>query len=135
MATTLRVALADFSMDKLHEIAKEQERDLETAASQVLATGLSALPAHGRFAVISGTELQALEDILGGGSVLNGQDLLSKVKRLAGISYGHIRLGFTPGQLEDLEFKAKRQGKTVEQLVEQMAPRIADQFFGLIDQR
>lgn len=135
MATTLRVSVADFSMDKLHEVARAHERDLETAASQVLATGLSALPLQGRFAVIHQAELQALEDILGGGSILNGQDLLKKVQRLAGISYHHIRLNFTPGQLEDLEWKAKRQGKTVEQLVEQMAPRIADQFFGLIDQR
>lgn len=135
MSTLLRVALSDTSMDRLHEIAKLQERDLETAAAQHLANALIAIPPTGRYAIISAPELQALEDILGGGSVLHGKDLLAKVQRLAGITYHHVRLQFTPGQLEDLQEKARRQGKTVEQLVEQMAPRIHEQFFGLIDTR
>lgn len=137
MASTIRVFLPQFAMEKLQDVAREQggDRDLETAASQMLSTALSALPASGRFAVINQKEIQVLEDILGGGSVLNGQDLLRKVQRLAGISFGHVRLSFTPGQLEDLARKAERQGKTVEQLVEQMAPRIHEQFFGLIDNR
>lgn len=135
MAYIIRAPLPESSMDRLHEAAKEMDRDPETAAGMLLANALASLPYSGRYAVLSQAELQALEDILGGGSVLNGKDLLAKVQRLAGISYHHIRLNFTPGQLEDLQFKAKRQGKTVEQLVEQMAPRIADQFFGLIDQR
>lgn len=136
MAITLRVFLPQFALEKLQDVAHEQgDRDLETAASQQLSTALSALPATGRFAVINQKELQTLEDILGGGSITNGADLLQKVQRLAGISFGHVRLGFTPGQLEDLKWKAERQGKTVEQLVEQMAPRIHEQFFGLIDNR
>jgi hypothetical protein len=135
MPTTLRVALSDASMDRLHDLARQQERDLELSASQHLANALISIPSEGRYAVLSQKELQQLEDLLGGGSILNGDDLLKKVQRLAGITYGHIRLQFSPGQLEDLKRKADRQGKTVEQLVEQMAPRIHEQFFGLIDQR
>lgn len=132
---SLRVSIPDGSMDKLHHRAREQDKDLEFAASLALIAGLDAIPAHGRFAVLDQATLQALEAILQGGSVTNGADLLAKVKRLAGISMGHIRLGFTPGQLETLKEKADRQGKTVEQLIDQMAPRIYEQFFGLIDQR
>lgn len=136
MAMILRVTLPSWAIPKLEAVAHEQgDKDLETAASQQLGTALSTLPATGRFAVVNQQELQTLEDILGGGSVLNGADLLKKVERLAGISFGHVRLAFTPGQLEDLKRKADRQGKTVEQLVDQMAPRIHEQFFGLIDNR
>jgi hypothetical protein len=135
MATLLRVALPAPFMDRLHRAAQTLDRDLETAAAMVLANGLASLPLQGRYAVLDQPTLQALEDLLGGGSVFNGADLLEKVKRLAGISYHHVRLQFTPGQLEDLQEKARRQGKSVEQLVEQMAPRIHEQFFGLIDHR
>lgn len=136
MPTNLRVTLPDVSMDQLHERMHQQTRgDLEATASLALIAALSSLPVQGRYTVLEQADLIKLEDILGGGSILNGADLLAKVQRLAGVSFEHIRLQFTPGQLEELGRKAERQGKSVAQLVDQMAPRIHEQFFGLIDQR
>ena len=137
MPTTLRVTLPDPSMDKLYERTKfAPGGDLELTASKVLMAGLTMLPAEGgRVVVLTGDDLRALEELLGGGSILNSPDLRQKVERLAGISFQHVRLQFTPSQLEQVQEKARRQNKSVEQLVDQMAPRIHEQFFGLIDQR
>jgi len=133
--TTVRVPLPEASLERLYAVAAHQGRDLETAAGLMLAASLVSLPAEGRYTVLGGPDLLALEDLLGGGSILNATDLRQKVERLAGISFQHVRLQFTPGQLEQLLERATRQGKSVEQLVEQMAPRIHEQFFGLIDTR
>lgn len=135
MTTTLRVQVPEISMDRLHDRAREQGRDLEATASLALIASLEMLPSMGRVVVLDRETIQTLEALFQGGSITNSADLLQKVLRLAGISFEHIRLQFTPGQLETLQEKAERQGKTVTQLVEQMAPRICDQFFGLIDNR
>lgn len=85
-----------------------------------------------RTLIVAGPQLEGLESILGGGSLLNGPDLLKKVQRLAGISFLHCRLPFTPNQLEELQQKAERNSLTVAQLVERTAPRIYEQFFDLV---
>ena len=83
--------------------------------------------------MLHGEDLDTLETILGGGSILNAADLLKKVQRLAGISFLHLRLPFTPNQLELLTEKAARNSLTVEELVNRTAPRIYEQFFDLIE--
>lgn len=85
-----------------------------------------------RMLLVSGVALDGLETILGGGSLLNQGDLLKKVERLAGISFLHCRLPFTPNQLEELAQKAERNSLTVEQLVTRTAPRIYEHFFDLV---
>ena len=95
-------------------------------------TQLRAAPLKGKVVMLSQADCEALEAILGGGSVLNGKDLVQKVSRLAGISFEHIRLQFTPGQLDEVVRKADSSGITVDQLIERMAPRIMEQFFGLV---
>jgi hypothetical protein len=87
------------------------------------------LPTGARTLLLGPTELEALEARLGGGSVLNGQDLVQKVERLAGISYGHISLPFTPGMLEEVVRRADRLSLTPEQLIERTAMKIYELFF------
>lgn len=132
MPTTIRVQCDDDTLQALQARADAARRDLEYTAKLLLAQGARELPVAGRIVVLSGEPLEHLEEILGGGSVLNPQDLEKKVSRLAGISFLHCRLPFTPNQLEALTEKATRQGLTVEQLVERTAPRIYEHFFDLI---
>lgn len=106
------------------------QRDIQLVAAQALKRGAE-LP-EGRVVLLSGEPLERVEKVFQGGSVLNGADLAQKVERQAGISMLHVRLPFTPGQLEDLQERAVRQGLTVEQLVERAAGRIYEQFFNMI---
>ena len=118
---------------QLQQRAMDANLPLEAETSRLLAEAARTLPAKGqRYVVLTGEQLATLETILGGGSVLHAADLLKKVERLAGVSFRHVRLPFTPNQLELLEEKASRQSLTVQQLVERTAPRIYEQFFDLI---
>lgn len=129
---SLRVVVDEDTLAKLQALADETRKDLEVVAQLKLKAGVSLLPA-GRVVVVGGEILEALESILGGGSLVNAADLRKKVARLAGISFLHLRLPFTPNQLEALKEKADRQGLTVEQLAERTAPRMYEQFFDLVE--
>lgn len=133
MTHVLRVQVDDPTLTRLQQHADAARKDLEVVTAQVLRTATQHLPPLGeRMVVISGDALLRLESILGGGSVLNPDDLAKKVERLAGVSFLHARLPFTPNQLEALAEKAERQGLTVTQLVDRTAPRIYEHFFDLM---
>ena len=131
--TLLRLYLSDDKLAGLQTRAEAQKIDLETAATRLLVEAAPTYPLTGRAVVVHGETLDRLEGILSGGSLLSAQDLQQKVERLAGISFLHLRLPFSPGQLEALAEKAERNGLTVEQLVERTAPRIYEQFFDLVE--
>lgn len=132
MATILRLAVDDDTLTQLQARADFQRRDLELSAQQLLRGAVGVIPPVGRYLVVTGEVLETLETILGGGSLLNQQDVLKKVTRLAGVSFQHVRLPFSPNQLEALAEKAARNGLTVQQLVERTAPRMYEQFFDLV---
>lgn len=135
MNTTLRVELTEDTYDHLCEAAAVAAQPVELYVSRLLRQQeqlTRGLPPNTRFLLLYGSIIEKLEAILGGGSILNTADLLKKVERLAGISFLHIRLPFTPGQLEQLAEKAARNSLTVEQLAERTAPRMYEQFFDLV---
>lgn len=132
MDTLLRLTVDDATYARLDARATATRRALTLEATRLLQTAAQVLPLSGRAVVIAGEALDRLESMLGGGSVLDPADLVKKTERLAGISFLHCRLPFTPNQLEALAEKAARQGLTVEQLVERTAPRIYEQFFDLV---
>lgn len=128
----MRVVVQDEIYDLLENRSQQSGRPIEIVAQQLLGLAARSLPQGGRVVVLTGDDLHALEDRLAGGSILSPGDLRAKVDRLAGIGFYHTTLPFTPSQLEHLKVKAERQGKTVEQLIEEAAPKIYEQFFGLL---
>lgn len=130
--TRLTASIPDDTLPRLQARADHQRKPLEEAAGLAITAACTLLPPGGRVVVVTGEVASKLEEILGGGSILNEADLLQKVERLAGISFLHCRLPFTPNQLEQLQERAERQGLTVEQLVDRTAPRIYEQFFNLV---
>lgn len=128
---TVRLELPDATYEQFEEEAQRVRQPLERViTNRVLTVGQ--IPTGARVILLTGETLDQLEQILGGGSILNAEDLLKKVERLAGISFVHLRLPFSPSQLEQLQEKARRQGLTVEQLVHRTAPRVYEQFFDLV---
>lgn len=128
----LRVPVSEDTLTELQARADTIGQPLERTLEHLVKIASRTLPISSRVLSLGSEDLHALEAILGGGSVLNPQDLQQKVERLAGISFLHVRLPFTPNQLEALADKAQRQGLTVEQLVNRTAPRIYEQFFDLV---
>lgn len=131
--TLLSVRVDDDTLERLRARADASRLSLDLLTERLLQRAAQVLPHQGeRAVVVSGESLEALERILGGGSVFSGADLAKKIERLAGISFFHVRLPFTPNQLEALRDKAERQGLSVEELVNRTAPRVYEQFFDLV---
>lgn len=132
----LAIDISPELMTLLDERATLAGKTPEVVAAQLLAFAVKEtrdLPQGTRIMVVGGKPLERLEQVLGGGSILNQGDLQRKVERLAGISFMHVRLPFTPNQLETLGERAQRQGMSVQQLVDRTAPRIYEHFFNLME--
>lgn len=125
--------LDDNTFRALQQRALDAGTTLDAEVTRLLTEATKKLPPKGlRYLVVGPAPIDRLEQILGGGSLLHAKDLEAKVGRLAGVSFRHVRLPFTPNQLELLAEKAARQSLTVEQLVERTAPRIYESFFDLM---
>lgn len=128
-STQIRVAVDDGSMRSLHDRGAHLHRDPEVVAAQLLRDACREFPVEGRHVILDSADLEALGHILNGGDVLNGQDLVDKVSRLAGITFHNIRLEFTPGQLEELARRAERLSLTPEDLTRRTVKRMEELFF------
>ena len=92
---------------------------LQTLATPAKLPGLQLTPA----------ECDRLEEITGFATTRSAPDLLAAVERLAAIKIGDIRLPFTPGQLHELQHRAQKRGRTVEQEMRAVVSRIEDELF------
>ena len=70
-----------------------------------------------------------LEDTLGVGATRTPEDLIAAVERLAAIAIGDVKIAFTPGQLEEIKFRANKRGQTVEQAMQAVVDRIKEEIF------
>jgi len=70
-----------------------------------------------------------LERTLGLGATRTPEDLITAVERLAAISIGSIHIEFTPGQLEEIKYRATKRGRTVEQELQAVVDRIKEELF------
>lgn len=70
-----------------------------------------------------------LEQTLGLGTTNNSDDLIAAVERLAAISIGTVKIEFTPGQLEEIAYRAKKRGQSIEQTLQAVVDRIKEEIF------
>lgn len=133
MPVKVSTQLDDQDYQALQERAENAHLSEPLMAAYLLKNAVRMVPIQGSRAIIlAGPVLDELEKRLGGMPVLHGKDLLQKIDHLAAISFEHIHLPFSPQQLNELQLRAERQGKTVEQLMEEAAPRIYEQMFDLL---
>lgn len=128
MAITPRVTIPDDLFDFYETEAIESQQPIESVIEYRLRHG-QALAPSGRFVILSGAELTAIEARLGGGHVMSAKDLVTKVARLGSIQFGHHEIRMTPGQMEEIAFRARKQGKTIAQVVQAVWMRLQDEFF------
>jgi len=70
-----------------------------------------------------------LEQTTGFGTGKDPFTLVEAIERLASISIGTVRVEFTPGQLEEIAYRAKKRGHTVEQELKTAVERVKDEIF------
>lgn len=74
-------------------------------------------------------ECDRLCELLGLAATATGSSLLAAVTRLGAIGIGDIRIPFTPGQLSELQHRARKRGRTVEAEMKAVVARIEEELF------
>lgn len=103
-------------------ISLDQALVLQLTRFQTVALGERVLTLHG-------PARERLEALLGYGQLASPEDLVAKVERWAGITIGGIRLDFSPGQLEEIAYRADRLGISAEEEVRRVVVRMEELFF------
>jgi hypothetical protein len=91
-------------------------------------TRFAEVPA-GRALVLTGEALEEVDRLLGLGSTQTPLALLEAIRAWAGITIGGIRLEFTPAQLAEIAYRAEKQGKTPEAIVQDIVSQMEQSFF------
>jgi hypothetical protein len=84
-----------------------------------------------RVVVVDTRSREGLEKILPGGQLASGRDLLTKVRELADLKIGRIRVDFTTRQLEQVKNYATRNRITVEEATRAIVRGMEEQFFDI----
>lgn len=72
---------------------------------------------------------ELLEEITGIGSTTSAGALIAATARLARIAIGDVTIPFTPGQLEEITYRASKRGITVQRAIQDVIDRIKDELF------
>lgn len=121
--------------DDLYQRYERESDDRNIPVASVLEDRLvAAVPLDPRspFLVVTGDALKALEAATGHLPLITPAGLVAKVERLARIKFGDHVLTLTPGQYEEIAWRANKQGKTIEQMIEIAFRTFAEQFFTLV---
>jgi hypothetical protein len=78
---------------------------------------------------LSTLDTDAIAVALGLGGIPTGASILAAIDRLASVRIGDIRIPFTPGQLTELQHRASKRGRTVEQEMRAVVARIEQELF------
>jgi hypothetical protein len=78
---------------------------------------------------LSKADREALEAVTGIGTTRTPAGLILAVSRLARIAIGDVNIPFTPGQMEELQYRAAKRGQTIEQALKAVVDRIQGEIF------
>ncbi len=85
-----------------------------------------------RVVVVDSASREGLESLLSGRSLSSGADLLRRVRDLASLEIGHIRIEFTTQQLEILKNYATRNRISPEDAARGVVRGMQDNFFDIV---
>ena len=138
--TRIRISL-DIDLE-IHDAYAAQAAEMNAASKNghVSAEHLMAMqlqrfakvPPSERILVVDSSSRDRLEHILSGGALQSGDDLYQKVRRLADIDIGQVRVEFTPSQLAQLKRYATRNEMTAEEAIRRTVRSMEEQFFEFI---
>lgn len=72
---------------------------------------------------------ELIEQTTGVGTTRSPVELVAAIHRLARISIGEVNVPFTPGQIEELQHRARKRGQTIAQAIQAVVDRIRDELF------
>lgn len=122
----MKISIDDDLYERIQAVHKGN-----TAA--VIQRALSTLPLQdkGRTLVLDGPQLHRLEQILAGGNLLHGGDLIRKVETLAHFEVGKVVVDFDTTDWDRLAQRATRIGLPVATYLEMMLDRFKEEWMSI----
>lgn len=123
----MKVTIPDDILDPYLAMAESQGRPIEEVVAAQLKRFHDLVP--GAKAIVIG---KADQEILGkrlGGDLRSGKDLVERVLRLAGLTFGNVQLDFSISQLAELQHRSDRSGRPVEALAKEITDTVLRDFF------
>lgn len=78
---------------------------------------------------LTAAQCRLLEDRLGPGCTQTPERLLAAIARLAVLRIGDVAIPVTPGQWEEIAYRAQKNDRTVEAEITRIAERLEDELF------
>lgn len=125
------VVLDDDTAETYQNEAVERGIDIEIVLAERLKMA-QVMDPRSRYLLLIDNTLIRMEQALGHLPILHAEDLIAKVTRLARIRFGDHSLELTAGQMEEIAWRAEKQGKTVEVQVKSAWDRFCEEFFTLL---
>lgn len=129
MRVTLQ--LDDDTSEAYSTEALERGVDLEIVLAERLKMA-QAMDPRSRYLLLIDNTLSRMEAALGHLPILHAEDLIAKVTRLARVRFGDHSLELTAGQMEEIAWRAGKQGKTVKFMLQAAWERFGAEFFSLL---
>lgn len=117
----------DLAADYTEE-ATERGWKIEDVLTERLLRASELDPRH-RYVIVVGRVRDQLEKRLGGGHLMDANDLYRKVDRLAKIRFGQHEIILSAGQMEEMVFRSNKIGKSIDQMLDEMWAKISQEFF------
>lgn len=124
----MRVTIPDETVAKYEPMAEKVGLSLEEVLHRQL-DRFAKLEVGKRAILLQANQLQSVEGALGGLPIKDAEDLLARLRQHASIRFAGIDLDLTPAQKLELVHRAERQGKTVEQLLQEHVAWLNSQVF------
>lgn len=127
MDITIRVPDDVAAQYKIYTTEGDQAHGTVEQVMAAQLTRFASCPPAMPYVLIPPGAKRELEEAMNSLPILSGEDLIEKVRALAGVQVGDTRLGFTVAQLAELKSKAARWGKSVPEFVESVVRRILEE--------
>lgn len=79
--------------------------------------------------IVDKASREAFEAVAGIGSASTPAAMIQAAQRLCRIAIGDVNIPFTPGQIEEIKFRAEKRGITVQRAIQDVIDRIKDELF------
>jgi hypothetical protein len=125
----MRVTISDAVYQQLELRAAQDRMDVDPWIEEQLVRLGPLASVHDRVLVVGAAARDALEALLGGGSLLTDAALVERVRRLAVLEIGTLHTTFTPGQWEELQRRCERLNLSMEREAQRIVTKVSELFF------
>lgn len=124
----MRISLDDTLYEKLSAYADAVKLPPDKFIARQLARFVD-YPVSQRLVVLTKEPLHELETLLGGPQLRTPEQVVERVKAYSSVYLGEIRLPLTPAQLEEIAYRAEKQGKTPQAVMEDLVAQLLPLLF------